>query len=106
MAAVSTIFLWRPRPGRLLDLIAAAAAGKKVHERLGGKVRAWNSQFGGESTTLGYVIEHADWKRFGEFTANLESDKEWQALMAGWTSQRDPIADLLGSQVVVEAPLG
>jgi hypothetical protein len=106
MAAVATIFIWRPRPGRLQDLMAAAAAGKKVHERLGGQVRAWNSQFGGEPMTLGYVIEHADWKKFGEFTAKLESDREWQTLMAGWTSQREPIADLLGSQVVVETPLG
>lgn len=106
MAAVASIAVWRPRPGRLQDLLAACARAKKIHQRLGAGVRVWQSQFGGEAFTIGYVTEHAEWKKFGEFAAKLEADGEWMSMVAEWTSARDPIADLVSNQVVVEAPVG
>ena len=106
MAAVASVAVWRPRPGRLQDFIAVVVRAKKIHERLRGRVRVWNSQFGGEPASVGYVIETADWKAFGEFAAKLEADSEWLALVAEWTSMRDPIADLVRNQVSVELPVG
>jgi hypothetical protein len=106
MAAVAAIFVWRPRPGRLQDFMAVAARAKKIQHRLGAKVRFWNAQFGGEPQAIGVVTETADWKQHGEFAAKLETDSEWLALVAEWASMREPIADLIRSQVNVELPVG
>jgi hypothetical protein len=105
MAAVASVAVWRPRPGRLQDFMGVVMRAKKIHQRLGGKVRVWNSQFGGEPLSVGYVIETPDWKAFGEFGAKLEADSEWLALVAEWTSAREPAADLIRDQVSVEVPV-
>ena len=104
--AIANMNVWKPRPGRLQDFMAVVAKAKRIHERLGGRVRVWNAQFGGEPFTTGYVIEHTDWKKFGEFSAKLETDGDWLALVAEWTGQRDVPADLIQSGVFVEAPVG
>jgi hypothetical protein len=106
MAAVANVATWRPRPGRLQDFMAVVVRAKKIHTRLKGNVRVWNSQFGGEPLTVGYVIEVADWKAFGEFGANLETDPEWLALVAEWTANRDAPAELIQSALFVEVPVG
>jgi len=106
MAAVASIATWRPRPGRLQDFMAVVVRAKKIHQRLKGTVRVWNSQFGGEPLTVGYVIEVPDWKAHGEFTAKLEADAEWLALVAEWSANRDPAADLIQSALVTEVPVG
>ena len=104
MAAIVSIGVWRPHAGRLQDFMGGVARAKKIHERLRGKVRVFNSQFGGEPFSIRYVIEYADWKAFGELGAKLETDAEWLALVAEFT--RDPSADLVSSQVAVEVPVG
>ncbi len=106
MAAIASVAVWRPRPGRLQDFMGVVVRAKKIHERLRGKVRVWNSQFGGEPLSVGYVIEHPDWKTFGEFGAKLEADPEWLALVAEWGSMREPPAELIRDQVSVEVPVG
>ncbi len=52
--------------------------------------------------TFGYVIEHADWNKFGQFGAKLESDTEWQQLTADYLA--NPSAELVQSSVVAEPP--
>jgi hypothetical protein len=106
MAAVASVATWRPRPGRLQDFMAVVARAKKIHQRLKGTVRVWNTQFGGEPFSVAYVIEVPDWKAHGEFGARLEADPEWMALVAEWSTNRDPIADLVQNAVFVELPVG
>ena len=106
MAAVAIVATWRVRPGRLQDFMAAVARSKKIHTRLKGNVRVWNSQFGAEPLTVGYVVEFPDWKAFGEYGAKLEADPEWQAMVAEFTANRDPVADLLHQGVGTEVPVG
>jgi hypothetical protein len=106
MAAVASVATWRPRPGRLQDFMAVVTKAKKIHTRLKGNVRVWNSQFGGEPFTVTYVIEVADWKAFGEFGAKLETDSEWLGLVAEWTANRDAPGDLIHNAVFVEVPVG
>ncbi len=100
--AVASIGIWRPVPGRSQDFFAAVAQARKIHERLGGKVRIWQTQFGGTPMTFGYVIEHADWNKFGQFGAKLETDTEWQQLTTDYLA--NPSAELVQSSVVAEPP--
>jgi hypothetical protein len=106
MAALASVATWRPRAGRLQDFMAVLVRAKKIHQRLKGTVRVWNSQIGGEPLTVGYVIEFPDWKAHGEFGAKLEADAEWLALVAEWSGNRDPAADLIQSALVSEVPVG
>ncbi len=100
--AVATVSIWRPNPGRFQDFLGAVTQARKIHERLGGKVRVWQTAFGGQPNTLGYVIEHADWTAFGTFGQKLESDSEWQQLGANF--QADPSGKLVQSSVISEPP--
>ncbi len=102
MAAIAQVATWRIRDGRLQDFMAIAATAKKIQQRLGGKVRVWQTAIGGQGMTVGYVIEHAGWEAFGSFAARLEADSEWQALVA--KALENPTADLLQSSVIAEAP--
>ncbi len=102
MAAIASISMWRPRDGKLQDFMARVATAKKIHERLGGKVRVWQSAFGGQPMALGYVIEHGSWKAFGDFGQKLEADSEWQKFWAD--ALLHPSADLLQNNVVTETP--
>jgi hypothetical protein len=106
MAVVLVANVWRPRPGRFQDFMAVLAKGKAIHERLGAKVRVFNSQFGGHPMTTLYVTEHADQNAFGAFGAKLETDAAWLALVNDWLGNREPPADLLESRVSVEVPVG
>jgi len=101
MAAVAQVATWRPRDGHLSEFLANVATAKKIHERLGAKVRIWQSTFGGQPMSLGYVIEHAGWEAFGKFGAKLEADAEWKNF---WSkASANPTAELLQNSVVVEA---
>jgi hypothetical protein len=101
MAAVATIATWRPRDGKLQDFIARVATAKKIHERLGAKVRVWQTAIGGEPFALGYVIEHESWTAFGKFGEKMEADSEWQTFWADATAH--PSGDLIQNSVVTEA---
>jgi len=102
MAAIAQVATWRVRDGRLQEFLATVAAAKKIHERLGAKIRVWQSAFGGEAMSIAYVAEHSGWEAFGLFGAKLEADPEWQKLWA--KALENPTADLLQNSVVAEAP--
>jgi len=106
MAAVLIVNVWRARPGRFQDFLAVCSRAKKIHQRLGAKVRVFNNQFGGHPSSTVYSTEHADSNAFGAFGAKLETDAEWLALVNEWLSNREPPADLIESRVGVEVPLG
>ncbi len=102
MAAVAQVASWRPRDGHLQEFMANVATARKIHERLGAKVRVWQTLFGGQAMTIGYVIEHAGWEAFGKFGAKLEADPEWQEFWG--KAALHPTGDLLQNSVVTEAP--
>lgn len=100
MAAVATVATWRPRDGKLQDFFAKVATAKKIHERLGAKVRIWQTAFGGQPMSIGYVIEHASWAEFGKFGEKIEKDTEWQSFWVDALAH--PSADLIQNSVVSE----
>jgi hypothetical protein len=102
MAAIAQIATWRIRDGRLQDFMATVASAKKIHARLGAKIRVWQSLFGGEGITVEYSVEHSGWEAFGLFGAKLEGDADWQKLWA--KALENPTADLIQNKVVGEAP--
>jgi hypothetical protein len=102
LAAIAQIATWRARDGQLQEFFAKVATAKKIHERLGGKVRVWQSMIGGQPMSLGYVIEHASWTEFGKFGEKLEKDSEWQTFWADAIAH--PTADLIQNSLVTEAP--
>jgi hypothetical protein len=102
MAAIAQVATWRARDGHLHEFFAKVATAKKIHERLGGKVRVWQSTIGGQPMTVGYVIEHSGWVELGKFGEKLEKDTEWQTFWTDAISR--PTADLIQNSLVTEAP--
>ena len=96
------VSIWRPRDNRLSDFATNVAKAKKIQQRLGGTVRVWQSNFGGQPNSFVYTVEVGSWKAFGEFGEKTSSDPEWQKF---WTEAlSNPSADLLQNSVISEAP--
>ena len=106
MPAVLVVNVWRPRAGRLQDFMAVVTKARKIHHRLGAKVRVFNAQFGGQPFTTLYTTEHVDSNAFGAFGGKLDTDPEWLALLNEWLNNREPPADLVETRVNVEVPVG
>lgn len=102
MAAIAQVATWRARDGKIQDFIAKVATAKKIHERLGGKVRVWQTIIGGQPMTMAYVIEHTGWAEYGKFGEKLEKDSEWQSFWSDALAR--PTADLIQNSLVTEAP--
>ena len=102
MAAVANVNIWRPKDGKVQDFVANVVTAKKIHERLGGQVRVWQTSIGGRPSTVVYVVQHASWEAFGKFGEKMESDGEWQQFWAN--ALQNPSADLLESSVMTEMP--
>lgn len=103
MASIMSVATWRPNPGRLQDFMAAVAAAKTIHTRLGGRVRVGVTQFGGAPSSIVYAIEYADWAAFGNFSAQMEVDADWQAMWAA--ASANPSAQLISHAVSVDVAL-
>jgi hypothetical protein len=100
MPNVLSVATWRPHDGKTQAFVAGCGVAKKIHERLGGRVRVLTTQFGGAPLTLVYGIEHDSWAAFGTFGEKLAADSDWLALMAA--AQADPLAELVSHNVSVE----
>ena len=100
---VATIAVWKPPVQRLQDFLAVCSEAKRIQEKLGCEVKVWTSGFGGEPGTVAYVGEFEDLARLGEFQSKVESDVEWQALVARFAA--DPPAELIQNSLVNEAQL-
>jgi hypothetical protein len=98
--ALLQVAQFRVTPGKTQELNGNVAKAKKIHERLGGKVRVWQSVIGGQPMSLGYVIEHASWTAFGTFGEKMQQDTEWQSFWADAVAH--PSADLLQNSVLSE----
>lgn len=102
MAAVAQVAIWRARDGKVAEFFAKVATAKKIHDRLGARVRVWQTAIGGQPMSVAYVIEHASWAEFGKFGEKLEKDTEWQTFWAEALAR--PTADLIQNSVIVEPP--
>src|SRR2546428_13184328 len=98
--AFASISVWRPRDGKQAEFMANVATAKKIHERLGAKVRVWQTMFGAQTLTVGYVIEHRDWAAFADFSTKIQTDAEWLEVFQGALAK--PSADWLPDSLVAE----
>ncbi len=104
--AVAQVVQFQIVPGRNPEFMTNVAAGKKIHERLGGRVRVWAATAAGPNTgTVSYVIEHDDLAAFASFSDKLAADSEWQEFLAKTLQRADPAGTLLGASLVNELPL-
>lgn len=100
--AVITVARWQVNPGRQQEFMALVGEAKRIHERLGGKVRVWNVTLAGpDSNTISYSVEHKDMTAFGSFTDKLAVDAEWLALGAKAMTP-NPTARLLSQSLGTE----
>ncbi len=101
--AVARIVTFRPRPERYDECLGRVAEYKKIIERMGGRVRVWRAEDGGEPDAAAFVTEVDDWVRFGELLTKLESDTEFQRLQA--KDRSDAVADILQQSTVSALPI-
>jgi hypothetical protein len=104
MAVVSNVTFLKPLPGRLEALMRDIARVQKIAKRAGGTLRAWNEVSGPNAGTIAVVVEHSDWKDFGNYMAKLETDSDWQAFIAEISSTKSPNAERIGTGINVELP--
>jgi hypothetical protein len=104
MPTVSQVLFLKPQPGRLEAVMRDLSKAHNIVKRAGGKLRAWNEVSGPNAGTIAVVVEHSDWKDFGNYMAKLESDKDWQAFLAEINSAKAPNAERVSSGLSVEVP--
>jgi hypothetical protein len=101
--AFINVVVWRPKAGRAAEFLAQVSEAKKMHERLGARVRVLQAGAGPNPFTVTYVTEHTDGKAYGEFLDKLLADAEYQSFWA--KALTDPTAEPLQSSLLSELPL-
>jgi hypothetical protein len=104
MAAVSSVLFLKPLPGRLEALTRDIGRAAKIIKRMGGSLRAYNEVSGPNAGAIALVVEHTDWKDYGNYMAKTETDKDWQSFLAEIASTRSPNADRIAIGLNVEVP--
>ena len=101
--AVAQVARFRIVPGRNEEFIKNVAAAKKIHERLGGRVRVWTAVAAGPNTGIvSYFIEHDDLAAYADFAAKSAADPEWMEFAAKVLQRADPSGLLQGASLVNE----
>lgn len=104
--AVAHVRVIRPRAGKLQELMNAFARTKKFHERNGATVRVYEASTGPNTGALLHIVETPNWKAYGEYRTKIEADPEFRAAMTEIRNNRDPLADIVSSEVVEEISIG
>ncbi|MGA7871963.1 MAG: hypothetical protein WCA22_13845 [Candidatus Binatus sp.] len=104
MATVSSVLFLKPQPGRLEALMRDIARAQKIIKRVGGTLRAYNEVSGPNAGAIAVVVEHSDWKEYGNYMAKMETDKDWQAFIAEINSAKSPNAERVATGLNVELP--
>ncbi|MDP9238220.1 MAG: hypothetical protein M3P30_12635 [Chloroflexota bacterium] len=103
--AVATVVRFAINPGKNQEFMALAAEAKKIHERLGGKVRIWNATLAGpDSGNVSYVIEHANIAAYASFSDKMGADAEWLKFVPKAFSA-NPAGRALSSVLITEATM-
>jgi len=107
MASAAQVLAWRLRPGRLEDFIKIAGRADKILKKFGATTRTLNNVVAGDQAgTALYIIECTDMKAFGALQDRMQTDQEWQAFIREVYSDPNPTADLVGSSLYTEVPVG
>ena len=102
--AFINVVIWRPKDGRAAEFLGQVAEGKKMHERLGARVRVLQAGAGPNPFTVTYVTEHADGKAYGEF--RRQASWQTRTYQSFWAkAQTDPTAEPLQSSLLSDVPL-
>jgi predicted RNA methylase len=104
--AIAQVYTWNPRPGALEQFMGVAKRADKIIRGLGASTRTLTSVAGATPNAILYVMETPNWKAHAELSTKLETDKDWQKLIAEMNSMDKPTADLVSSAVYSEIPLG
>ncbi len=80
--AVVSVFSFRPLSGRLPEFLGLCSEGKKIHERLGARIRVLQAGAGPRPGTITYILEFDDMVKLGEFVEKSNADQENQAFTA------------------------
>ncbi len=106
MAVLQTA-AYRVRPGKAQQFMVDVATAKKIIERLGARVRVVNQIVGTNAPCTVFITETADWKAYGEFSAKIEADSEWQKFFAkAALDNPNPEADLIATGLSTDVPVG
>jgi len=105
MAVIQSV-VFRVRPGGVQGFMANLATGKKILERLGAKVRIINQLVGSNAPCTVVILESADWKAYGEFSAKRDADSEFQNFIAKLGSNPNPEAEQIATGLSVDVPVG
>jgi hypothetical protein len=97
--------VWAPQPGRAVEMVGQMAVAKKIHARLGAKVRAWQIVVGGANSLQAiYALEYADWNAFGKVNQALNGDAEWQGFVQTVLNAPNPSASLVSNNLATTIP--
>ncbi len=103
--SVVQITNWRITAGRNVDFLALVSEAKKIHERLGGRVRVRQATFAGENAgRVAYVIEHDDMMALASFGQKMQADSEWQAFVTKAFGP-NPSATLMSNAIATDVVL-
>jgi hypothetical protein len=79
--AVVNVSQWQIKPGRAIDFFSQFPMARAIHERLGGKVRAWQNVAAGPNTgVFSYAIEFPNFEAWAKFSQALQLDPQWVPL--------------------------
>ncbi len=102
MAVIQAI-QFRIIQGKNQEFMANVAEGKKIQERLGGRVRVWQGTMAGPNTgVVTYTIEHDDLAAFAAFGEKLQADSDWQAFAMRTLGGANPTGNLISAALATE----
>lgn len=103
--ATRQVIQWEPNPGRGGDLIANMAEAKKIHERAGLRVRAWQGlALGVGGPRISYVLESDNLASFLRSLDKVRKDPAWHAFSQRVLQSPAPSAQQISSVVATEIP--
>lgn len=101
--ATRQVVQWEPNPGRGADVVANMAEAKKIHERLGYRVRAWQTIAGGAvGPRIAYVLESDNLAAFFTAADKSRTDADWAAFVQRVLQSPNPSATQISSSVATE----
>lgn len=99
--------VFRVRPGKAQEFMADVATAKRILERLGARVCVVNQVVGTNAPCTVFITESADWKAYGEFSAKIETDSEWQKFYSkAALDNPNPAADLIATGLSTDVAVG
>lgn len=103
--ATRQVVQWEPMPGRSADVVANMADARKIHERLGYRVRAWQTLAAGATgPRISYVLESDNIAAFFTTMEKLRNDAGWAAFAQRVLNSPTPSARQIASTVGTEIP--